>query len=273
MTGSMDNQPGTQRAERWELLRKLDRALDGPLIVLSFIWLALLLVELAAGTDPRLDPIVYAIWFVFIAEVIIELIIAPDRAAYLRSNILKVLSLVVPALRALRVVTVLRFLRATRAVRSASLLRLLTTINRGMAALAETLDRTRFTYAAALTALVMFVGAAGMLYFERPSAADIVAAGGRGLTSYGDALWWSAMAMTTVGTDYFPVTPEGRLLGWLLSVFALGVFGYVTATIATHFIGPQRAPGSNAFRVELRELQAEVVALRRQLERQVVKET
>ena len=226
-----------QHTERWQLLRTLDRTLDRPLIVLSFVWLGILLAELAFGNDARLDVLFYLTWVVFIAEVAIELVIAPDRTAYLRANWLKVIALLVPALRALRVVSALRFLRGAGAVRSASMLRLLTSLNRGMSALARTLDRTRFGYAVALTALVIVVGAAGMLFFERPSAPDVAAAGGRGMTSYGDALWWTAMAMTTVGTDYFPVTAEGRLLGWLLSVFALGVFGYVTATMAGHFLG------------------------------------
>lgn len=238
--------------------------LEGPLIVLSFVWLGILVVEFALGTDARLEVLFYLIWAVFIAEVAIELIIAPDRPAYLRANWLKVVALLVPALRALRVVTALRFLRAAGAVRSASMLRLVTSLNRGMGALARTLDRTRFGYAVALTVLVIVVGAAGLLFFERPAAEEVAAAGGRAMTTYGEALWWTAMAMTTVGTDYFPVTAEGRLLGWLLSVFALGVFGYVTATMASHFLGfggDRQARDNDALARELAELRREVVLL------------
>lgn len=221
-------------AERWKLLRTIDRMLDGPLIVLSFVWLGILVLELVGGSDTRLDVLFYAIWAIFILEVAIEVVIAPDRAAYLRTNWLKVLALLVPALRALRVFTALRFLRAAGAIRSASLVRLLTSLNRGMSALSRTLDRTRFVYVVALTALIVFVGAAGMLFFEQAAAGS---AGVRAMTTYGDALWWTAMVMTTIGTDYFPVTAEGRLLAWGLSVFAIGVFSYVTATMASYFLG------------------------------------
>jgi hypothetical protein len=31
-----------------------------------------------------------------------------------------------------------------------------------------------------------------------------------------------------------PSRGEGRLLGWLLSLYGLGVFGYLTATLASH---------------------------------------
>jgi len=40
------------------------------------------------------------------------------------------------------------------------------------------------------------------------------------------------MVMTTMGSDYFPRTTQGRVL-----CFAHAVFGYVTATLATFFVG------------------------------------
>jgi voltage-gated potassium channel len=30
------------------------------------------------------------------------------------------------------------------------------------------------------------------------------------IIDYGNALWWTAMVMTTIGSDYFPKTAEGR---------------------------------------------------------------
>lgn len=44
------------------------------------------------------------------------------------------------------------------------------------------------------------------------------------------------MIMTTMGSDYWPQTPEGRILCVLLSLYAFAVFGYVTATLASFFI-------------------------------------
>jgi voltage-gated potassium channel len=259
-----------KHSERWRMLRTLDKLLEGPLVVLSFVWLGVLVAEFAIGSDTRLDVLFYAIWAVFILEVVVQLVIAPDRSAYLRGNWLKLLSLAVPALRALRVVTALRFLRAAGALRSASMLRLLTSLNRGMGALSRTLDRTRFGYVVALTVLVIVVGAAGMLFFERPAVGTDATA--RVIATYGEALWWTAMTMTTVGTDYFPITPEGRLLGWMLSVFAIGVFGYVTATMASHFLGLSDKRGANppdeVLAREVAELRTEIAALTRRLSEQ-----
>jgi voltage-gated potassium channel len=262
-------QHDAEQSERWELLRWLDRMMAGPLVVLSFVWLALLVLEFVVGTDTRLEVLFYGIWAVFIIEVVVQLVIAPDRVAYLRSNWLKVVALMVPALRALRALSALRFLRAAGAIRSASLLRLITSLNRGMGALSRTLDRTGFVYVIVLTVLVIVVGSAGLLFFE---AAPEIGAGSP-ITSYGEALWWTAMAMTTIGAEYAPVTPEGRLVGWLLSVYAIGVFGYVTATIASHFLGlsntpaPLQAP-DNELAAELGALRAEIRQLSGELKRE-----
>ena len=48
------------------------------------------------------------------------------------------------------------------------------------------------------------------------------------------------MLLTTMGSDYWPRTPEGRLLCVLLAVYAFAVFGYVTAAIAAYFVGKDR---------------------------------
>jgi voltage-gated potassium channel len=276
----MNDQAGTeteqavteaQERERWQLLRSLDSMLEGPLVVLAFIWLAVLLLEFVIGTDARLDLVFYAIWVVFIAEVVIKLLIAPSRLGWLRANWLKLASLAIPALRVLRVFTALGFLRAGAVLRSASLLRLLTSVNRGIGAIGRTLDQARFAYVLAITALVIVVGASGILFFESPPVRPPVG-GAAQITSYGEALWWTAMTMTTVGSEYSPVSAEGRLLAWLLSIYALGVFGYVTATIASHFFGlgsPAARPASASTAATATtaddDLRAELAALRAQI--------
>jgi voltage-gated potassium channel len=90
----------------------------------------------------------------------------------------------------------------------------------------------------------MLVGSAGMASFESPRAlSEQGLAGSNALTDFGDALWWTAYAMTT-GAPTTPASGEGRLLGWLLSLYGLAVFGYLTAILASHFIGRDRADES-----------------------------
>lgn len=45
------------------------------------------------------------------------------------------------------------------------------------------------------------------------------------------------MRIITAGSDFWPITPEGRGLAFILSLFGYAIFGYVTATLATFFIG------------------------------------
>ncbi len=205
------------------------------MIVLSAAWIALLVMEFAGGGLPRsLEAAIWAIWAIFFIDFLLGFTIAPVKLQYLRTHWLTVVSLILPAVRVLRVASSLRFLGAARVIRGVGLLRLLTSINRGLASLRATAARRGLGYVATATAIVIVIGAAGMAFFEAPSTVT-----GTAIKDYGDALWWTAYAMTT-GVPSTPVTGEGRLLGWLLSLFGLGVFGYLTATLASHFIERDR---------------------------------
>src|SRR2546430_463894 len=83
--------------------RRLAGLLEGPMIVLGLVWLALFLIDLIWAVSPWLGLAVTLIWVVFIADFALRLWLARDRMTYLRSNWLSALALVVPALRALRV--------------------------------------------------------------------------------------------------------------------------------------------------------------------------
>ena len=60
-----------------------------------------------------------------------------------------------------------------------------------------------------------------------------------GFENYADALWWTAMLLTTMGSGFWPFTAEGRVLSLLLSIYGIVVFGYITASFATFFIGQE----------------------------------
>jgi voltage-gated potassium channel len=113
------------------------------------------------------------------------------------------------------------------------------------------------------TVIITLAGAAGMYAFEQE------VPNSPGFENYGTALWWTAMLMTTMGSDYFPQTPEGRILCFLLALYAFAVFGYVTATLATFFIG-QDADDDEAEIVGAKSIYAlrdEITALRTEIQR------
>jgi voltage-gated potassium channel len=248
--------PGDLGDERAQLARRLEQWLETPMLALAFAWLALLVIELVRGTSALFETIGLAIWGIFIIDFLLEFTLAPRKLVYLKSNWLTALSLLVPALRIFRMVRLFRAFRMARAARGLRLLRVVSSVNRSMGALGASLNRRGFAYVAGLTLLVTLAGAAGMYAFEN----DVP----NGMPTYGEALWWTAMIMTTMGSDYWPRTGEGRALCVLLSLYAFAVFGYVTAALASFFIGRDAARDDTeiAGRTALDALRSEITLLR-----------
>ena len=265
---SNESEPQLLNDERRTLLRKIEDGLELPLLILGVIWLGILAAELIWNVENLwMEVATWTIWVVFVVDFLIRLVLAPDKIKYLKNNWLNIISLVVPALRVFRFARVFRVIRAARAARGFRLVRLLSSLNRGMSALGGVMGRRGFGYVLALTLIVTFAGAAGMLAFEDRTP-------GGGMDSYGAALWWTAMLMTTYGAGYEPQTIEGRVLAFVLALYAFTVFGYVTATLATFFIGrdaqnPEAELPSAEMIGELRE---EIRALRAEM-RELNKET
>ena len=227
--------------QRWELLEHIDTLFDKPMIALSFVWIFLLVLDYAMGLSPLWNAIENIIWGLFIVDFVLEFSIAPHKVRYLRRHWLTALSLVLPMFRVFRIVQIVRAVRVAAVTGSFSLVRIVATINRGMAALRSTVGQRGIGYVAALTVIITFVGAAGMFSFESQQALRAAGYGpntsATGLRNFGDALWWTAMIMTTMGSAYWPVTAAGRILCFLLALYAFAIFGYITATIASYFIG------------------------------------
>lgn len=234
------------RRERWRLLAQVMKYAEVPLFLLSAVWLVLLIVEMTRGLGPFLTRLNYVIWALFVVQFLVELVIAPSRRIFLRKQWLTLLALALPPLRLLRVARVARVVQGARAARGLRLLRVITTTNRSMRALSRSMGRRGGGFVAAVSVVVLLAGAAGMLAFERSEANSPI-------TSYGTALWWTAMVMTTMGTDYWPRSPEGRLLSLGLSLYALAAFGYLTAALASFFVDrEQREPDAPARTIDER---------------------
>lgn len=247
--------------ERAEILQQVEDWLDVPMLFLSLVWLILFIVELVWELNPFLDTLQIAIWLLFGLDFLLEFLLAPIKVSYLKRNWLTVVSLLLPALRLVRFIRVLRIFNSAKGIRGLRLLQIMTRTNRGMRSLATSFQRRGFGYLVGLTTLVCLIGAAGMYAFEK----DVPDSS---LSDYGTALWWTAMVITTMGADYFPKTPEGRLLCFFLAVYAFAIFGYVAATLATFFIGQDAEnPSTDVVGMEaITNLQQEIKALREEIQ-------
>ena len=210
------------QTERKKLLNSIGKVLEAPMIFFGFVWLVLLIVELVWGLTPVLQKMSLAIWALFIFDFLLKFLLAPQKLNFLKRNWLTAVSLLIPAIRVFRLVRLLRVVRGVR------LIRIVSSLNRSMKSLGATMKRRGFGYMVALALVVTFGGAAGMFAIEK---------GNPGFENFGMALWWTAMRVITAGSEAWPLTSEGRALTFVLAVFGYAVFGYVTATLATFFIG------------------------------------
>lgn len=175
------NEKKQLKRERWKLLVRIEDLMEGPMVLLGFAWLVLLVIELTRGLNEALEKISLVIWGIFILDFLIKFTLAPRKSTFLKKHILTMISLLIPALRVVRIMRVLRVLRSVR------LVKVLSSINRSMRSLAATMNRRAFGYVALLTVVVIFAGTAGMYAFEREA----------GLDTFGEALWFTSMIVIT----------------------------------------------------------------------------
>lgn len=213
--------------DRGELVNRVNRALDLPLAVLSLVMLGLVLTDLLVEVPPEgrvwLERVNWIIWAVFAAEFAAKWLIAPHKRRYLSTHWFDALVVIVPMF---RVVRALRILRVTRAF---PLFRLAAFMGMGLRGTRAFVAHYRLGYLLAISALVTVAGAAAMLLLER----DVP---GTRFVTFGDALWWSAALMTTIGSDLNPQTGLGRLVAFVEMLFAMVVFVYVIGALSSELL-------------------------------------
>ena len=250
--------------QRLSILRQVEAWLETPMVVLSAVWLGLMVTEYIWGVSKVGELATTVIWVLFVLDFLLRFTIAPRKLRYLRTNWLTVISLLLPALRIFRLARAFRAFRVLARFRGLQLVRILGSVNRGMKALGKTMRRRGFGYLLGVTAIVTVVGAAGMFFFEKNLPE------GPGFEDIYVALWWTAMIMTGMGTDYWPRTTEGKALALLLSIYAFSVFGYFTGVIATYFINRDAEEGNTEVlgKRDLEVLRSELAALREEIKSQ-----
>jgi voltage-gated potassium channel len=163
------------------------------------------------------------------------------RARFVRDHLFDLAVLLLPAMRPLRV---LRLFTAVLV-----LTRRTETWARGRLAL----------YVGATSVLLIFVAALAVLDSERHNA-------DANITTYGEAVWWACVTITTVGYgDHFPVTTDGRLVAVGLMIGGIGLIGFVTGSLATWIvdrISVKDDKTQDATKSDIALVLAEVAALR-----------
>jgi voltage-gated potassium channel len=250
--------------DRWQIVIKLDRALEIPMIVLGLLWTALLAIDLASGLKSSFRLLLMIIWAAFILEFMFKFIIAPSKSRYLKSNWVVRISAVLPAFRILRIIRTIKHIKDANLSFRFRLARTASLINRSMSGISASMKRRSFGYVFTGTIAVIFIGAFALYLFERRVNED--------LQSYGSSLWTTAMILTSIGSDFFPVTPAGRVLCFMLALYGYAVFGYFTAIFASYFYDKDKE-SDNLHNKQIDKLQEEISELKKDIRLLIDKQT
>jgi voltage-gated potassium channel len=203
--------PSVSKVERWE------RRAEVPLILLA---VAFLVAYAWPVLDPRMDPglrsfftaVSWTVYAAFALDVVIRLTLAEERGRYALAHWYDLALVTLPVLRPLRLLRLVAVVRILD--RSAG----------------NSFAERAVVYMAGAAAMGAGLGSLAVLDAEQDSPHS-------NITHYGDALWWAAETVTTVGYgDFYPVTPEGRMVAVVLMVIGIGLVGTVTAAVAAWFV-------------------------------------
>jgi voltage-gated potassium channel Kch len=208
----------------------------GALSVLSIVNLVLVYAFIEDETLQTVLSVMNALFSViFLADFIYRLATAPSRGAYFFrqfgwADLLA--SLPFPQFKVLRVFRLIRVFRLLRDIGPRTIGRTLVRDRAGSALLVLLL----------MGILVLQFGSLTMLYVEQDSP-------DANITSASDAIWYTMVTISTVGYgDQYPVTSAGRIVGALIIVIGVGIFGTFTGYLANLFLTPRaeqaEEPGS-----------------------------
>jgi len=221
---------------------RFSAAVEVPLTVLSVLWLPVLIIPLAARVPPAVaasfDTVDYVVWGVFVTEYVVKLYLAPSRRTFVTRHLIDLAVIALPVLRPLRLLRLLR-------------------LGRTGLTLANALRRTRdllshhglhLVLLSVLT--IVLVCSALELAFEQH-------APGSTIHSFGDALWWAIVTVTTVGYgDKYPVSAGGRGVAVVLMLTGIGLVGVLSATVASYFVGQRAEADMNELHRRLDRIEA-----------------
>jgi voltage-gated potassium channel len=204
---------------RRQRLEQYERYADVPLLILAVGFVPLVAAQIfdadLSEDAGRAVTIGYvAIWAIFVVDYVVRFALAPDRKRFFRGHIIDLFILAFPFLRPF------------------ILIRLGATFGKVGLQVRQIFTRHHLLPAIGAAVGIMFTGSILVLVVERDRGA---------IDSLGEALWWGVQTITTVGYgDLVPVTPAGRIIGAMVMVSGVAVFGVVAANLAAFLTDVQR---------------------------------
>lgn len=171
----------------------------------------------------------------FMFDVLLEVILSPRRTA--RFNLSRAFFLIL----SIPYINILSFLDITVSGEAVYILRIipLLRVAFAIALVGGTISGNWITnlFTTYIILLVMLVYAGSLMFFVEEHYVN------PGVPTYGDALWWTIMDLTTCGCNINPITPWGKALGVVLSAAGLILFPVFTVYL-TNALGSKNNKGS-----------------------------
>lgn len=224
--------------ERWQQITYWPLIVVSAVFIVAYSWQVIADLQ---GTAYIVARVCMAVsWLVFFVDYVVRLALASPRWVWFRGHLFELVVVTIPALRPLR------------------LLKALTLVNTLQRTAGTRLRSNIAVYGAGATAVLIWIAALAVLDAERGEP-------GANIETFGDAVWWSFVTVTTVGYgDFFPVTSWGRVIAVLLMVGGIAVVGVTTATLASWIIeraAEGRDDDEPATRKQVRELSRQLAAM------------
>lgn len=224
---------GSPRLDAWRRRTRLG------LLALAIGTVPILLLEFVAHRLPFQDRVFvtainWSVLVVFLIDYLVGLSLSSSKIGYVRGEKLGALIVVASGLALIPAVAFLgslRLLRLTPVIRAiVAVIRLISVGGISRIEARNTIRRRSLSFAFGVTAMVWVTSAVAFTLVED------VGVNGR-ISSFFDALWWSAVTITTVGYgDLTPETTIGRMVAVFCMVLGIGVFGVVTAQLAAFLV-------------------------------------
>ena len=226
--------------KRWE--RRTERLM----LLLAVATLPLVLVpelfELSDAVESWILIGDIVVWAAFAVDLSIRVWLSEHRVRFLLDHPLDVLIVVVPVLRPLRIIRFGALLRPLMAT--------------GIVARDLRKRAAHWAFVGAAIVIVVATAIAGIVERETEG----------GIENWGTVIWWAIATITTVGYgDVVPVSPMGRIVGVLLMLVGIGVFGVLTANIAAWFVEQTQKSEQKQISDELARLREELRLLREEI--------
>lgn len=126
-----------RKRKKYRLFYKIEEQLEVPMFILAMVWLYFFILELVEGLTATQEIIIYCIWIAFILEFALKIYLAPRKLQFLKSNLITLIALIIPALRVLRIFYAVRILSSVRIINSTNIIRALTSGKRFFSSLKE----------------------------------------------------------------------------------------------------------------------------------------